>query len=90
MGWERESGGPQDRKREKEKTKKEVKNFTFPVKEIRAVLPRKRNLLGELAHKLHDLSDMVIVLAVPRSRRRIKQIITTRQKFEYLSDIGKK
>lgn len=57
---------------------------TFPVKEFTAVFPRKRDAARDLAHQLHDLRDVVIVLAVPRPRGRIEEVVPARDELEYL------
>jgi hypothetical protein len=45
---------------------------TFLVEEFRTVLAGKRDGLGYLTNEFDDLSDMIVVLAVPRSRSRIE------------------
>ena len=57
---------------------------TSPVEEVRAVLSREREALRELAHQLDDLCDVVVVLAVPRPRRRIEEIVSASDELEDL------
>ena len=59
---------------------------TSPVKEVGAVLAREREALGELAHELDDLRDVVVVLAVPRAGRGVKEVVAARDELEDLSE----
>ena len=65
-----------------------MRSRTFPVEEIRTVLPRKRYALRELAHQLHDLRYVIIVLAVARARRRVEQIIAASKQLKDLGGIN--
>lgn len=58
--------------------------LTFSTEKVRTVFPRERNALRKLAHELNDLSNVVIVLAVPGARSRVEQIVPSRQKLKDL------
>lgn len=48
------------------------------------VLSRERDALGELAHELHDLRNMVVVLGVPRAGRWVEEVVAASEKLEQL------
>jgi hypothetical protein len=58
---------------------------TFPIEEIGTVFSGECKGLGELAHQLNNLSNVVIILAISGARGRIKEVIPARQQFEYLT-----
>jgi len=57
---------------------------TFPVEEIRTVFSGERKTLGEIAHQLDNLSNVVVIFTISGARGRIKEIISARQQLEYL------
>ena len=59
---------------------------TFPIEKLRTVLATKHQRLWHLSHQLHDLSYMVVVFTVSRTRRGVKQVVASRQKLEYLQN----
>lgn len=68
--------------------RKAVTTRTFTIEEITAVFPQKSDLFGELAHGLHNLSDVIVVLAVPRSGRGVEEVVTTGEELEDLRRKG--
>ena len=48
-------------------SKSRKKKLTFPRKELPAILPTEGYALRYLAQQLHDLRNMVVVLAISRS-----------------------
>lgn len=61
-----------------------VKRRTFPVEEFTAVFASKGETSGKLAHELDDLSNVVVVLGIPGSRRGIEKIVSASQQLEEL------
>lgn len=61
-------------------------NRTSTIEELRRILARKRDVLRDLAHQLHDLCDVIVVLAVPRTRRGIEEVVTAGNQLEYLPE----
>lgn len=50
---------------------------TSPIKEIRGIFTRKRHALRHLTHQLHNLRDMVVILAVFGSSLRVEQVVSS-------------
>ena len=61
---------------------------TSPIEEVGTVLAREREALGELAHELDDLRNVVVVLAVPRARRGVEEVVPARDELEDLPTVG--
>jgi hypothetical protein len=55
---------------------------TLAIEEPRAVLARECKGLWEFANKFDDLRDMILVLAVPRPRLRVKEVIPASEEFK--------
>lgn len=51
--------------------------LTFTIEKFLAVLARKGEAFGELAHKLYNLCDVIIIFAVPRSGGRVEEVVAT-------------
>ena len=57
---------------------------TFPVEEIGAILARECDTLGKLAHQLHNLRYVIVVLAISRAGCGVKQVIAASEQLEDL------
>ena len=62
--------------------------LTPPVKELIAILARQRKRTRKLSHKLNNLRNMVVVLAVPRARRGVEEVVPARDELEDLPTVG--
>jgi len=52
---------------------------TFSVEKIWAVFSGECQTLGELAHQLDNLSNVIVILAIPGARCRVKEIVSACQ-----------
>lgn len=51
--------------------------LTFAVKKFLAVLARKGEGFGKLAHKLYNLCNVIIIFAIPRSGGRVEEVVAS-------------
>lgn len=58
--------------------------LTFAVEKLGRVLAARRDILRKLADKLNNLCNVVVVLAVPRARGRVEQIVSASKEFKDL------
>jgi len=58
--------------------------LTFPIEEFVRILPGKRYRLRNLAQKLNDLRNVIVVLAISRSRGGVEEVVAACDEFEEL------
>ena len=56
--------------------------FTFAFEEACAVLSRKCEGLWKLSDELDDLRDVILILAIPRPRLWVKEVIPASEEFK--------
>ena len=61
---------------------------TFAIEELATVLAGEGYALWNLAHELHDLRDVVVVLAITGASGRVEKVVTTCDEFECLRRVG--
>lgn len=67
---------------ENEERSYRCQKHTFPREEFPTVLPTKCDTLRNFTQKLHNLRDMIIVLAVPCTRGGVEEVVAAGDEFE--------